>query len=278
MFDKAKEKITSWWNNPYWAPVTEPLKMIGAAAYAPNGQFVECIRSGIEARYGNEDSLALVRIFKEFWDADNILPVGISTIGAGIAGIAAGISAGIAIGSAGMGAFALGAGAVIAAGAAAIATPFAFMGVLAFAGASLAAICSPYGLAKGGVKALKYRAAQKTQAAAVQAMPAVKNAAPDIQETAAQLYKSLRDMPAEIRAPVLKDLSEKFAASGTGTAQSVMKAVDAMPEAERKALVKELQAKLSATFDAVANDEANQSVTLQQPAATMPTIKLKTRA
>jgi hypothetical protein len=277
MFDKAKEKITSWWNNPYWAPVTEPLKMIGAAAYAPNKQFVACIKDGMEARYGNDDTPALARIFKEFWDIDNVLPWLSGTVGAGAAAIVAGVCAGIGISGAGMGALAIGAGAVVAAGAAAIATPFAVMGVLAFAGASLAAICLPYGLARGCVKALKYRTEQKTQAAAVQAVPAVKNAAPDIRKTATQLYKTLRDMPAEIQAPVLKDLSEKFAASGTGAAQSVMKAIDAMPEAERAALVKELQTKLSATFDAVANDEAKQSVTLQQPAPTMHTIKLKTR-
>jgi hypothetical protein len=278
MFNKAKEKIVNWWKNPYWAPVTEPLKMVASAAYAPNKGFVECIEYAMKD--DNKDSPALARIFSAFRNVSygNMVTFLSSTILAGVAGIAGGLVAGALISYAGMGVLAIGAGAVTAAAAAAIATPFAIMGVIGFAGASLAAVCSPYGMARGCFKAFKHHQQQKTQAAAIQAIPAVKNAAPDVQETATQLYKSLRDMPAEMQAPVLKSLSEKFARTGTGTAQSVINAIDAMPEADRMALVRDLQTKLSTTFETVANSNAEQAITLQKSATTMPTIKLKTHA
>lgn len=136
---------------------------------------------------------------------------------------------------------------------------------------------SPYGVAKGCIKAFKFHQAQQAQAAVAQVVPALKQAAPDAKETAAALFRSLSSLPQGLRGPVVKSLAEQFSGGLTGDADRVMQAVDAMPEADREALVRKLQDKLKPTFEAVAANDAQASITLQQDAPAMHALKLKPR-
>jgi hypothetical protein len=281
MFDKAQEKIKSWWANPYWAPLTEPLRMIGRGAYAPNKGFVAAIRHGMDDSnyYGDKlDEPKFMRAFKEMWDTDSGLAAcASSTMGSAVAGIAGGIAAGIGISMLGHGALVIGAGAVAATAASAVAFPFLVMGALAFAGASIAAIASPWGIGKGVVKAIKHHQFQKTQAAVVQATPALQSAGPDARENATKIYSMLRDLPADVQGPVLKSLSESFAATGNGAADRIMKSIEALPDAERTALVTQIRNDLAPVFEAVATAQAQESVTLQETATTMPALRFKNK-
>jgi hypothetical protein len=278
---KFQGKVKNWWNNPYWAPVTEPLRMIGRAAYAPNINFIKGVRKGLEepdSYSGESNKPALVRIYKA-WDVGcGMAPDFTAKFGGVIGGIAGGIGAGAGLYALGCGAVTIGLGVVAGICMSVVATPFAVMAAMAFGGACIGLVASPYGVAKGAIKAFNHPPLQKTQAAVVQATPALQPAAPEVQATAAKIYQQLCDMPAELQAPVLKSLAEKFALSGSGAAERVMKAIDAMPETERGALVRDIQAKLSTTFETVAANDAEQAITLQHDSPTMPTLRLKTRA
>ena len=281
MFAKAQEKIKNWWANPSWAPLTEPLKYIAGAACAPNANFIKGMRRAAndENYYGDDKKKpVLARMFKE-WSAD-IDQLGTwlsSTIGAVCGGIAAASVAGVAAASAGAAWPLISAAAIVGCGAGFVATPFIIMGALAFGGATLGAVASPWAIGKGIIKAVKHRQFQKTQAAVVQATPPLQAAGPDARETATRIFTTLRDLPADIQGPVLKSLAEKFAASGNGAADQIMKAVEALPDAEREALVKNLRSVLAPSFEAVADKEAGDSVILQKDASTMPTLRLKSR-
>src|SRR5262249_11283858 len=156
------------------------------------------------------------------------------TLGAGLGAIAAGIGAGVAAGFAGLAWPIIGAASIAACGVGFVATPFLVMGALAFGGATVGLLGTPLGFVKGCMKAQRHRELLKPQGAVVQATPALQTAAPDAQETATRIFSQLRDLPAELQAPVLKSLSESFAATGNGAAESIMKSIDALPDADRK--------------------------------------------
>ena len=282
MFEQAREKLNSWWNNPLWAPVTEPLRVIGNAAYAPNKGFIDGIRAGLDDdncyRESEKNKPKLLRIFSA-WGSDNHGAAPFFTnIGAFIAGIAGGIGGGVALGMSGFGVPAIIAGGVAAAALSGVVFPFAVITAVAFGGAAVGAVCSPWAIGKGIVKAVKHHQFQKTQGAVVQATPVLQTAGPDVQEAATQIFSQLRDLPADIQGPVLKSLGEKFAKTGTGASDTIMKAIEAMPDADREALVKSLRTTLASSFDAVATKEAGDSIVLQKDAATMPKLKLKAHA
>lgn len=278
MLRTAGQKIRDWWHNPYWAPITEPLKYIGKAAYTPISSFVEDIHKAIDDDnyYGNDKSKpVLARVFKEFANVDHFGVWISGTAGAALGGLAAAVGAGAAAAAAGVSWPLITAAAISSCAIGFVATPFLIMGALAFGGAVVGAVAAPAGLVSGGIKAYKHHQFQKTQAAVAQAIPSLQQEAPDVREAAARIFESLRDLPAGIQGPLLKSLSEKFAASGHGAAERIMKAIEALPDAEREALVKGLRTTLAPVFDAVAQQEANASVTLQNDALTMSPLKLK---
>jgi hypothetical protein len=280
MFDKAKEKIKNWWANPYWAPVTEPLKYIGSAAYAPVSPFVSEIKHGwTDDSYKSRrnEKPKLVRILLELADGNNMGVNFVGSIGTGIGCLAAAFLAGAGAAAAGAAIPLIGLAAIAGGAVGVLATTPVVMSVLGLGGAIVGALATPYAVTMGGVKAFKHHQFQKTQAGLVQATPALQSAAPDTQEKAARIFTQLRDLPAELQAPVLKSLSESFAKTGTGAADSIMKSIEALPDADRKALVTELQKELATAFDAVATEQAQDSVVLQESASTMPALRFKKR-
>ncbi|TAL37312.1 MAG: hypothetical protein EPN97_05650 [Alphaproteobacteria bacterium] len=278
MLKAAAEKIKNWFNNPYWAPVTEPLKYIGSAAYTPNAPFIEEIKRGWkDSDYDSDRNKMpkLVRARAELSSSDNTGVAMTTDIGTVLGGLAAAVGAGVALGAAGVAWPVIALAAIAACGAGYVATVPLVMGALAFGGGVLGAVAAPFAIIKGCMKAYKHHEFSKTQGAVVQATPALKDVTEDAQNAATRIFQQVRDLPAEVQGPVIKSLGDKFAASGVGAAEKFMKQIEALPDADREAVVAELRKTLAPVFEAVAEKEANDSITLQKDAMTMSPIRLK---
>jgi len=236
--------------------------MIGRAAYSVISPFVDGIK---EARdYGDQSVPSIKNIFGAWMDGAVV--TGLTTLLGGIVGaVGGGIFAGIAgYGLAGGSILATGVAAIAGAGIGAVATPFVAVGALALAGAAIGTAALPYGFAKGCFKAYRHHQDIKARGAAVAAVPALQTQGPEAAAKAAALFKTLRDLDPAVQTPVLKALNDRFAASASGAADKIIKAIDVLPEEERKALVQDLRGRLAATFEKVAAEDAEDATQLQR--------------
>lgn len=261
-FSNIVKKVAAFWENPAHATLTEPFNLIGRATYAVIEPFLEGID---DARNYGDRGAPIIRDILSNW-MDGGMVTGMTTLFGGIAGAAGGgFLAGAAAYSAAGGSIALTTLAGIAGlGIGAVVTPFIAVGVFALAGAAIGTAAFPYGLAKGCVIAYRHYKDQKAQGAAVAAVPALQAKGPDAAQKAADLFETLRGLDPEVQAPVLKALNDRFAASASGAANKIIKAIDVLPEEERKALVQDLRGRLAETFEKVAVAEAEDATQLQR--------------
>ncbi|MEZ0262859.1 MAG: hypothetical protein ACAH80_17775 [Alphaproteobacteria bacterium] len=271
-------KLKQLWNSPYLAPLTEPLRKIGLFATVPLRDFGACLR---EALGSTEDKPLMARLFKELNGSGNHYTEGYTAIMLWVGMIAGG--AGAAAGGF-FGATALGGGYVAGAitglaltGTGVMLGPFLAAGIVAAAGAVVGlALCPVPGFLEGCYKLSRHRKLGAAQATVTQAAPQLKQEDETVQRKAAELFEKVQSLPAATQGAVLKAMNDKFAATGQVDADKLLNAISALPAADQQTLVKTLrQTTLAEAFDAVAKQEAGDSVVLQKTVTTGGTLKLK---
>jgi len=141
IFDKitaVADKLKEVWNKPAFAPLTEPLKIIGKAAAYPIYQFIDSFQAAYENRYQSNKPF-VKRLFSELNSLDRMGSSITVTLGAGVGAVASAIGAGVLVGMGGAGFLPIAAASVAALGVGFVATPLVVVGVLACAGATVGA-------------------------------------------------------------------------------------------------------------------------------------------
>jgi hypothetical protein len=285
MFSKLKE----FFENPYWAPVTQPLKNIAAFAYTPIRDFTKAVSVGwqqksVKYSYSNgKEGSRLGNIFA------NLLDGGFHTMCMGLCGFllgagAAGISTGIAVygGMAGAGLFGQIAAttltSIAAAGIGAVAGPFLFAGAVAFAGAvvglSLGAVP---GVVSGTMKAFKHRSDVKNKVAVAAKLPAPQAQNGETLERISALIRDFNRLPKEERTSVVKMLNEEFTAATYNKSQEILENIDTLPQAEKEQFVRGLRGKMADMFEKVAVKDAEDAITLDDTFAVDKPLKIVRR-
>ena len=248
-------KLKKFWDNPYAAPLTGPVKGIMRYAYMPIRNFVEGVqyaRDDDNYKWDREKKGFMTRL----WDrAESSEYVMIGVIGA-VAGQAVAATV-LCLAFAGVGA---------------VAGPFITAGIVATAGAMVGlGIGMVPGFFKGCKQALQHHKDMKTKGAVVAALPPAQAQDAELAESLAAVMKHFNNLPKAHRAPFVRMMNEKYEQNAPGTqSDKVLAAIDAMPEKDREIFIRGLQERLSADFGAAAQKD----VVLQAPVTTS-TIKLK---
>lgn len=271
-------KLKELWNNPYLAPLTEPLRKIGLFATVPIRNFGESFKEALES---TKDRPLIARLFDElsnngktYAHEGTVAMLWIGMIAGGAGAAAGGFFGTMALGG---GYIAAGAVALAVTGTGAMLGPFLAAGIVALAGTIAGlALCPVPGFLEGCYKLSRHRKLGAAQAAMTQAAPQLKNEDEAVQRKAAELFEKVQALPAATQGAVLKAMNDKFAATGQVDADKLLNAISALPAADQQALVKTLrQTTLADAFDAVAKQEAGDSIVLQKTVTTGGTLKLK---
>jgi hypothetical protein len=271
-------KLKELWNNPYLAPLTEPLRKIGLFATVPLRNFGECVREALES---TDDKPLMARLFSELSNngksyayEGTVAMLWIGMVAGGVGAAAGGFFGTMALGG---GYVAAGIAAIAVTGTGVMMGPFLAAGVVALAGTVAGlALCPVPGFLEGCYKLSRHRKLGTAQTAVTQAAPQLKQQDESVQRKAAELFEKVQSLPTASQGPVLKAMNDKFAAAGQGDADKLLNAIAALPDADQQALVKTLrQTTLADAFDAVARQEAGDSIVLQKTVTTGGTLKLK---
>jgi hypothetical protein len=268
----AGTEKSNFWDNPYWAPLSEPLKNVGRITAAPLREFAEGVRKGWNGNtYDDDQSKSRVlRIFKEVTSTYGGTEF-MSGIGVIVTGLAAAITGGIGgwTATAGLGVAAqVGTAAVAAIGVGAmgvVAGPFvsaAILGAGSFVvGCALGIVPGVIG---GTVKAAKHYIKMKNAPAVAAASAAVAATVPTQSPAQAQttnervdrIVQEFKSLPRASYKALFEEL-EKLADDPAQTpVQRVLGNVERMNEQDRVALIEKLQQKLSSEFGTVAHKQA----------------------
>jgi len=269
--DMAGTEKSNFWDNPYWAPLSEPLKNVGRITAAPLREFAESVRDGWEGNaYGDQNKSRILRIFSEvtntYGGTEFMSGVGVVLTGLGAAvaggiggwGAAAGLGMAVQVGATVVAAIGLGA-------VGAVAGPFvaaAIVGTGSFVvGCALGIVP---GVVGGMVKAAKHYIKMRNAPAVAAATAAVAAAVPAQSATQAQttnervdkIVQEFKSLPRASYKALFEEL-EKLAEDPAHTpVQRVLGNVDRMSAQDRVALIEKLQQKLSSEFGAVAHKQA----------------------
>jgi len=267
MFKGFKEKF---WDNPYWAAVTEPMRAVGYMTVAPLGHFIEALEAAFTDSYFDKKPkiLRLPGELVSYSRDSSLLSFGsMVAMGAGLltGGVAGGAASFAATAGAGLGlqivAAAVGgiaAGAIgIYAGAATLA------GAIALGGATVGLVYGlTAGVVTGAVKTYKHHQQMKnapTVAAAVTAVAAATPApqrAPTVGEKVSDIVHSFLTLPRESRDALFAELERLSGDPARLPAEKMAAAIQRMPDAARRDLIEKLQERLSGDFGAVAKKQA----------------------
>jgi uncharacterized tellurite resistance protein B-like protein len=267
MFKDFKQKF---WDNPYWATVTEPLRSVGRMTVASLDHFIEAAQEAFDDNpYDKKPKLMRLPGELMSTDRDSVAMVVVSAIG-----MFGGLVAGGAFG--GMAAFAgmAGAGTAVQIGAAVIGG-IAGVATGIYAGAAVAAgavalgaatVGLVYGLtagvASGAIKTYKHHQQMKnapTVAAATAAVTAAtsqQQQTPSVNETVSDIVNSFMTLPKESREALFTELERIGGDPARMPAEKMAHAIERMPDKERLDLIEKLQERLSADFGAVARKQA----------------------
>lgn len=75
------DKLKKFWNNPYWAPVTEPMKNVAKITYAPLGDFIDEVKRGWDKDRDYRGGTRLGRIMSNLSDSTHAGTFFISLVG-----------------------------------------------------------------------------------------------------------------------------------------------------------------------------------------------------
>lgn len=267
MFKSFKQKF---WDNPYWATVTEPLRSIGRMTGAAMDHFIEAAKDAFEDDpYDKKPKLlrlpgALASINRD----SSLLSLGSIFMMAGgmiVGGIAGGMTAFASTAGAGLG---LQIAATVAGGIASAALGI-YGGAAVFAGAialGAATVGLAYGVTAGAVSgAIKtYRHHQQMKnapmvaaaAAAVAAATPAQQQTPTVSEKVSDIVNSFLSLPQESRAALFTELERISGDPARLPAEKMANAIQRMPDEERHDLIEKLQERLSADFGVVAKKQA----------------------
>lgn len=269
MFKAFKEKF---WDNPYWATVTEPLRNIGRMTVAPLDHFIGAAKDAFEDdRYSSDNkpkimrlpgALVSIRRDSSILSAGSMIMMAAGLIGVGAVGGVAGFA--LAAG----GGMALQIGAAFVAGVAGAGLGI-YAGAATFAGAialGAAAVGTVYGMTagvvNGAIKTFKHHQTMKNAPTVAAAAAAVAAAAPAQQQTpsvsarVSDIVNSFINLPKESRDALFTELERMSGDPARLPAEKMAKAIERMPDAERHDLIEKLQERLSADFGAVAKKQA----------------------
>lgn len=269
-------KLKKFWDNPYAAPLTGPVKGIMRYAYMPIRNFVEGVeyaRDDDNYKWDREKKGFMTRLWDRAESNEYVMIGVIGAVAGGIAFAAAGVAAGLAVaGSVAGQAVAATVLGLAFAGVGAVAGPFITAGIVATAGAMVGlGIGMVPGFFKGCKQALQHHKDMKTKGAVVAALPPAQAQDAELAESLAAVMKHFNNLPKAHRAPFVRMMNEKYEQNAPGTqSDKVLAAIDAMPEKDREIFIRGLQERLSADFSAAAQKD----VVLQTPVTTS-TIKLK---
>jgi hypothetical protein len=282
------EKIKNFWANPYYAPLTEPLKNVDRTVEKSVSGYTEAIKEAFNDKYltsYERDKSRISRIYANI-TADDGNAFGLMN---GVAMVIGGAVAGLTAGGftwAGMAASGIAAkiGAVAAAGIAAatvgaMATPLVLVAGIAAGAVVVGAVIGVVpGLIDGTVKAYKHHHALKNPPPP--AAPAAAAAQPTVQqiqnETISRMVRDFAGLPLDAQSKVIEHLRQ--AGKGYTAPENIIKAVEALDDNQRVAFVEALEKKLGSAFDAVAQKKAAEAGVLDEDISVqaIPT-KLKRR-
>ena len=271
------ERLKKVFASPYALPLTHPVKAVARWTYGPVKNFAQGVKYGLDQQ---SDKPVYLRVFNALRDAEGFSSGGhtmaITWAGVVLGGAAAVIGGGIGAHALGFGWMGVTAACLGATSLGMMAGPFVIAGLVAAGGAIAGcAIAAVPGFFEGIYLANKQRKSMKSQAAATQAVPQLKAAAPRLKEEASAMLKKIRAMPPEAQAPLLKELNEQYRGNqALSDADSIARAIDALPEADRQRLVTSLQTTLKQTFEAVARQESDAAMALHTPVKTGGPLKI----
>ncbi|HRI76862.1 MAG TPA: hypothetical protein PLX33_07735 [Alphaproteobacteria bacterium] len=272
------QKIKDFWNNPYAAPLTQPLRNIGNAVAKSVSLYTYAVKNAFDDRYLSEyekKKSRFARIFSNLY-RDEIFAIG--------NGLAAVIVGGAAATAAGVATF----GSMAAAGAAA---KIAATGVAAVAAGTVGIVAAPVltvavvgavavvagtvlggvpGIVGGAVKAYKHHQNLKNPPPAPAQAAAAQPTAKAIQDaTVLRICDDFRTLPAQTQQAVIERL-ERSASAPQTPQQKMIKAIDGMTEEQRVTLAEMLEEKLASAFDTVASKRAAEAGTLDEDISVKP--------
>lgn len=274
----AQNQTVKFWDNPYYAPLTDPLKNVAAITRLGMGNFFERLRTGWENEAGlygrGQNSSKLLSMLDALGSSPNSITAIPSFLGAIAGGIAGAIVGGTKVygGMAAAGTLVQWGATCIAAlatGAAGVlAGPVVALGITTAVAAVVGcAIGIVPGVIGGTVKAAKHYIQQKN-APKVAAANAAANAAlnvhiangatPADSQRIFDIVNIFRNMRKESHPALFEELAK---AGGdmpqTSAPDKIIAAIQNLPDAERVAVIESLQEKLASDFGAVAAKKAN---------------------
>lgn len=274
MLERLKKILAS----PYALPVTHPLKAVGRWAYTPIEDFAQSVKKGLESK---ADKPVYLRVFNSltgtghgyYPDDHTKIITWIGIVGGAAGAITGGALTAHALGFGWLGMTAAG---IAATSAGMMVGPFIVAGVVASAAAVAGcAIAAVPGFFEGIYLAHKQRKGLQAQATATKAVPQLSAAKPSLKEEAAAMLKKISAMPPAAQVPLLKALNEQYRGTQTlSDADSIAKAIEALPENDRQKLVISLQGTLKEAFEAVARQESDAAMALHTPVKTGAPLKI----
>lgn len=269
MLKAFKQKF---WDNPYWAVVTEPLRSIGRITVAPLDHFIGAAKDAFDDNnYYSNSKPKIMRFPGELAshgrDSDlmafgSLIMMAVGMVATG------GIGGFLGYGMAAAGGLGAQIGAAFVAGVAGAGIGV-YAGAAVFAGAialGAAAIGTVYGLtagvANGAIKTYKHHQMMKNAPTVAAATAAVAVAAPAQQQTPAvnekvsEIVNSFMTLPKESREALFTELERMSGDPARLPAEKMAAAIQRMPDAERHDLIEKLQERLSTDFGAVAKKQA----------------------
>ena len=253
------------WDNPYWAPLADPLKNVYGIARAPVNDFIEEVSDGwndIYSRGGTRLGRILSNLGGSIHGGTLAMSIGGMVCG-GLAGLAFGGAAGYA-GMVGASAAAQwGVTAIAAVGAAGIgvaAGPFVIAAAVITAAAVAGSVVGVVpGIVGGTMKAVKHHIKMKNAPQVAAAAASVAATAPATKKTnkkVSQIVEDFLTLSKSSQEALFAELEKINGDPARYPAEKISAAIQKMPDAERVALIEQLQEKLSGDFGAVAAKQA----------------------
>lgn len=274
------QKIKDFWDNPYAAPLTQPLRNVGNFVANSVKWYTEAVKDAFDDRYisySDKGKSRFERIYKNLYNGDDLFVLG-NVIAALVVGGGAAVGTGVATYGAMAGAAlttqltATGLASIAAATvgfvAAPVVTVVAIGACMTVAGTVLGVVP---GVVGGAVKAYKHHQNLKNPPPAQQAAPlAATPTAKAIQDaTVLRICDDFSTLPAQTQQAVIERL-ERSASSPQTPQQKMIKAIDGMTEEQRVTLAEMLEEKLASAFDAVASKRAAEAGTLDEDISVKP--------